>query len=152
MYRDERRVDRFIGELKRAVMMRQRLPCAAIGQRLYRVGRVQVLVPHEPARLIGADWEDRQPQRTMRLRDAAKMLAVAIAGIADDVDLARRRLHDKTRPQRLVAVEQSARRPVPGRHQRHRDATPELDALMPVERFGLYCVVGDTHGDVIAEW
>src|SRR5258705_6406662 len=37
MQRDRRRVDGFIGELKRAVVMRQRLLCAAIGQCLHGV-------------------------------------------------------------------------------------------------------------------
>src|SRR5882672_7413672 len=109
MQRDDRRVDRLVGELKGAVVMRQRLLRAAIGQRLHGVCRVHMLVSHEPARLIGADGKDRQPQWTMRLSDAAEMLALAVAGIADDVDLAWRRLQHKARPQRLVAVEQSAR-------------------------------------------
>ena len=94
----ERRVDRFIGQLKRAVVMRQCLLGATIGQRFHGVGRIHVLIAHEPARLIGADRQDRQPQRTVRLPDVAEMLAVAVAGIADDVDLARRRLQHKTCP------------------------------------------------------
>ena len=60
-------------------MMRQRLLRAAIGQSLHRIGRVHVLVPHEPARLIGADRQDRQSKRTVGLRDAAEMRAVAVA-------------------------------------------------------------------------
>ena len=132
-------------------MMRQRLLRAAIGQRLHRVRRVHVLVAHEPARLIGADRQDRQPQRAMGFGDASKMLAVAVAGIADDVEFADRRLQHKTRPQRLVAVEQPARRPVPRRHQRHRNAVAEFDAILPVERFGFDRRVRIAHGDVVAE-
>src|ERR1700676_5770815 len=87
----------------------------------------------------------------MRLRDTAKMLAVAIAGIADDVDLARGSLQYKTRPQRLVAIEQPPRRPVPRRHQSHRDAVAKFHALMPVERLGADRLIGTAHGDIVAE-
>ena len=132
-------------------MMRQRLLGAAIGQRLDRIRRVHVLILHEPARFIGPNWEDRQPQWAMRLRHATEMLAVAIAGIADDVDLACWGLHDKTRPQRLVAVEQPARRPVPRRHQRHRDAVAKFHPVMPVERLGTDRFIGTAHGDIVAE-
>src|SRR5260370_8279613 len=117
--RNHRRVDCLVGQLKRAVMMRQRLPGAAIGQSLYRIRRIHVLILHEPARLIGADWEDRQPQRTMRVRHATEMPAVAIAGIADDVDFACGSLEDKTRPQRLVAIYQPPPPPVPRPPHRH---------------------------------
>src|ERR1700730_2519315 len=150
--RHHRCVDRFIGQWIGAVMMRERLRRAAIGQRFYRVRRVHVLILHEPARLIGTDRQDCEPQWTMRLRDTAKMLAVAIAGIADDVELACGSLQHKTRPQRLVAVEQAARRPMPCRHQRHRDATAEFDAVAPVERLGTDRLVSVAHGDVVAEW
>ena len=87
----------------------------------------------------------------MRLCNAAEMLALAVPGIADDVDLAGRRLQHKTRPQRLVAIEQSARRPVPRRHQRYRDAVAQFDAVMPVERLGANGVVGAAHGGIVAE-
>ena len=132
-------------------MMRQRLLGAAIGQRLRGIRRIHVLVLHEPARLIGPDGEDRQPQRAVFLGHAPKMLALAVAGIADDVDFARRRLQHKTRPQRLVAIEQSACRPVPRRDQRHRDAVAELDASLPVKAFGFDRRIRVAHGDVIAE-
>src|SRR5438132_5690589 len=84
--RGYRRVDSFVGELEGAVMMREGLDRAAIGQRLYGVVRVHMLVLHEPARLVGADRQDRRAQRAMGLRDTTKMRAVAVAGIADDVD------------------------------------------------------------------
>ena len=132
-------------------MMRQCLRRAAIGERLHRVFRIHVLVAHEPARLIGADRQDREPQRSVCFGDAAEMASVAITGIADDVEFAGRRLQHKTRPQRLVAVEQPARRPVPRRHQRHRDAIAELDAILPVKAFGFDRVVRIAHDEVIAE-
>src|SRR5258708_10863639 len=114
--------------------MRQRLRRAAIGECFYRVRRVHVLVAHEPARLIGADRQYREPQWTVGLGDTPKMLALPIAGLADDVDLACGRLQHKACPQRLVAVEQSARRPLPGRHQRYRESASKIDAITPGER------------------
>ncbi len=132
-------------------MMRQRQLGAAIGQRLHRVRRIHVLILHEPARLIGADRQYRQPQRPVLFGDAAKMLAFAVAGIADDVEFAGRRLQHETRPQRLVAVGQSARRPVSRRHQRHRHAVAEFDAILPVERLGFDGGVRVAHGDIVAE-
>ena len=78
--------------------MRKRLLGPAIGQRLHGIGRIHVLIAHEPARLIGADGQDRQAKRAVRLRDVTEMLAVSIAGIANYVDFARRRLQHKTRP------------------------------------------------------
>ncbi len=73
--RGRRRVNRFIRQLERAVMMGQRLLRAAIAERFDRVGWVHVLIAHEPARLIGPDRQDREPQRAVRVGDAAKMLA-----------------------------------------------------------------------------
>ena len=43
--RDHRRVDRFVGQLKRAVMMRQRLLRAAVAQRLHGILRIQCAGP-----------------------------------------------------------------------------------------------------------
>ena len=98
MQPSDRRVDGFVGQLKRAVMMGERLLGAAVGQRHDGIGWVHVLIAHEPARLIGADGQDRQAKRAVRLRDVTEMLAVSIAGIANYVDFARRRLQHKTRP------------------------------------------------------
>jgi len=48
--RGERSIDRFIGQLERAVMVGERNLCAAIDQCLHRLGRIHVLVAHEPTR------------------------------------------------------------------------------------------------------
>src|SRR6202161_1406717 len=56
--REKRRLDRFIGELERAVMVRERKLGAAIARGLHRLRRIHVLLAHEPARLIGADRQD----------------------------------------------------------------------------------------------
>ena len=61
------------------------------------VGRVHVLRLHEPARLVGADRQEREPRRRRSARATArKMRAVAVAGVADMVDRAGgRRQHDR---------------------------------------------------------
>ncbi len=48
---------------KHAVMVRERERRTAIGERFHCVFRIHVLVAHEPARLIGADGEDRRAQQ-----------------------------------------------------------------------------------------
>ena len=63
--RDERRIDRFVGELEGAVMVGERQLGAAVDKRPDRLGRVHVLVLHEPTRLIGADRQDGEPERPM---------------------------------------------------------------------------------------
>ena len=62
----------------------------------------------------------------------AEVRAVAVAGIGNVIDAARRRLDDEGRPQCLVAVEQMARRPVPHRRERDRNARSKLDAIAPI--------------------
>src|SRR5258708_14030124 len=49
--RNHWRVDRLVGQLKRAVMIRQRLPSAAIGHRLDRVRLLHVTILHDTSRL-----------------------------------------------------------------------------------------------------
>ena len=73
------RVDRLIGELERAVVMAERELGAAITESLHGFGRVHVLVAHEPARLVGADRQDREPERAVAVARGAEMVAVAVA-------------------------------------------------------------------------
>ncbi len=68
--RDKRRIDRFVGELERAVMVSERELGAAIDERLHRLGRVHVLIAHEPARLVGADRQDGELERPVALARA----------------------------------------------------------------------------------
>ena len=78
-----RRVDRLVGELERPVMMRERKVRAAVLQRLHRLLRIHVLVAHEPARLVGADRQDGEPERAVFFARGTEMMAVAETGIAD---------------------------------------------------------------------
>src|SRR5438445_11646643 len=63
---------------------------------------------------------------------ADEMGAFAVARIGNVIDAARWRLNDEGRPQRLIAVKQMARRPVPHRSTRDRNARPKLDAIPPI--------------------
>src|SRR6202023_1652646 len=84
--REERRIDRLVGELERAVMVRERQLRAAIAIGLHRLRRIHVLVAHEPARLVGADRQDGELERPVALAGAPKHAAGAVAGIGDHVD------------------------------------------------------------------
>ena len=61
------------------------------------------------------------------------------------------RLDHERGPQRLVAVDQPARRPVPRRHQRDGDVSAELDPLVPVIGLGADRRVVSLHDGVVAE-
>src|SRR6266849_9937311 len=52
---DERGIERLVGQLEGAVMVAEPNLGAAIDQCLHRLGRIHVLVAHEPARLVGSD-------------------------------------------------------------------------------------------------
>src|ERR1700722_6977451 len=91
--RKKRRIDRLVGELKRAVVMAERALGAAIDERLYRLRRVHVLVGHEPARLVCADRQKCELERAVALSCIAEMPAFAVAGIADEINAAGGRFH-----------------------------------------------------------
>ena len=91
-----------------------------------------MLIAHEPARRIGADRENCQAERTIKLARFAEMVAVAIAAVGDMQNAAGRRLNHEAGPERLVAIEQAARRPMPHWHHRHRDIAAQGHAHVPV--------------------
>jgi len=65
--REARRIDCFVGELERAVVVRKRNLRPAVDESLHRLGRVHVLVAHEPARFIGPDRQDCELKRSVAL-------------------------------------------------------------------------------------
>src|SRR5262249_10100824 len=71
--RERWRVDRLVGEGKRSVMVRERKLRSAVAERLDGLVGIHVLIAHEPARLIGANGEDREPDRAVLLLGAAEM-------------------------------------------------------------------------------
>ena len=109
-----------------------------------------MLVAHEPARLVGADRQDGELERSVALAGAAKQPAVAVAGIGDDIDSSDWRVDHERRPQRHVAIRQVARRPMACRNQRHRRGA-EIDAVIPIESFGRDRGIMIAHDRVIAE-
>jgi hypothetical protein len=59
------------------LVMGERSLRSAIDERLHRLGRVHVLIAHEPARLVGADRENGEPERPVTLARAVEVFAVA---------------------------------------------------------------------------
>src|SRR4029450_13114427 len=76
-----------------------------------RLLRIDVVMLHEVARLVGADRNHREAEWPMpgRLADPA---AVAEAGVAGEIDLAARQGDGDAGPQRTVAVGAPARSPM----------------------------------------
>ena len=46
--------------------------CAAIDERLHRLSRIHVLIAHEPARLVGPDWQNGEPEGSVVLASPRK--------------------------------------------------------------------------------
>src|SRR5947208_173030 len=132
MERALRRIDRLIGELERAVVMTERELGAASLKRPNRLRRIHVLVAHEPARLVGTDRKYGEAERAIAVARGAEMVAVAPTRIRHVVDAPGRCLDDERGPQRLVAIGEPARGPVPRRYQRDGDICPQFDVLVPV--------------------
>ncbi len=100
--------------------------------RLHRFRRIHVDVFHEPARLVGADREQREVDRPQASADLAEMRSVS--GIAGEEDSASGDRDDEASPQRAIAVERAARREVLRRRQRYRERRGGR-GLPPVEFF-----------------
>jgi hypothetical protein len=96
--RNERLIDRFVGQLERAVMVGERSLGAAINQCLHRLCRIHVIVVHEPTWLVGPDRQNGEPERSVSLARAAEISAVAIAGVSDEIDASTRRFDHERRP------------------------------------------------------
>src|SRR5215475_11989771 len=84
-------IERLVGQLEGAVMVAEPYLRAAIDQRLHRLGRVHVLVAHEPARFVGSDRQNSQSKRSVALARAAEMPAVTVARVCHEIDTSARR-------------------------------------------------------------
>jgi hypothetical protein len=73
------RVDRVVCQGEGAMVMRERELGSAVAERLHRLGGIHVLITHEPARLIGADRQDRQPERAVPFPRVAEVASFSIA-------------------------------------------------------------------------
>ena len=132
-------------------MVSERKLCAAIDKRLHRLGRIHMLVAHEPARLVGPDRQNGELEWPVAIARAAEMPAVAVAGIGDEIDSPGRSLNHERRPQRHVAVGQATRRPMERGNQRRRNSGADINPLMPIVGFGRDCGIMILHDCVIAE-
>ena len=94
--RSQRLVDALGGQLERAEMHADALGGAEIQVRLHRLCRIHVNGLHEPARLVGADREKGQIDRTEPLPDIAKERR--IRRVAGEIISARRAAPARIRP------------------------------------------------------
>ena len=98
----DHRVLRFVRERKGVEVYRQTPPRLQHAVRLDRFGWVDGHRPHEPARQVGADGQNRQARRTETAADLREVRTEA--GIACEVDDPSGSPQHETRPQRGVAV------------------------------------------------
>jgi len=129
----------------------ERLRRAAVLQRLHGFVGVHVAVAHEPARLVGADRQQRQRQARMALAHALEGGAVAKAAVADAVELLGARLQNEACPQRVAAIRGSASRPVLAGLDVHGHATAEVDGGIPVHGLRRQSRHGRLQDGVVAE-
>lgn len=81
-----------------------------VGVDLACLARVNMLVPHEPPRLVGSNWNEVQRDRAVAL---AKVLEdTAISGVATVEEAIAGSLHDERRPKCAVHVKEVASAPV----------------------------------------
>jgi hypothetical protein len=124
---------------------------AAIDESLHRLGGIDVLVAHEPARLVGPDRQNGELELPVTLSRAPKMAAVAVGGIRDAIDAPAGCLDHERRPERHIVVGQIARRPMPRRNERHRDPRADRHALVPVVGLGRDGGIRIAHDGVVAK-
>src|SRR6266705_1930994 len=60
---EERRIDRFIGQLERAVMVSEGSFCTTIDPCLHCLGWVHVVIAHKPTRLVRTDRQNSELKR-----------------------------------------------------------------------------------------
>ena len=98
----------------------------------HRLLGIGVLRGHEPARSIGTDRDQRDVGRAMAFAHRAEDRAVAIAGVAREIDRARRGLQHEAAPQRHAAIARAARRPMVRRDDSDLRMARERDRVAPV--------------------
>src|ERR1700722_19086136 len=91
---------------------------------------IHMLITHEPARLVGANWQQSQIHAAEARVDVSEVLPVA--SVTREVTLPSVRAHDKSAPKTAVAVSRTACRPVLRRCHDH-FRLRNLRALPPVE-------------------
>jgi len=79
------------------------------------------------------------------------MPTLPVAGIADEIDAARRRFDHERGPQRHAAVGQITRRPTTRRSERDGYALIDRDPIVPIVRFGRHRRIMIAHDGVVAQ-
>src|SRR5690606_10792487 len=67
-------IARLVGELERAPVDADRVACADVAMNLHRLGRIDMIVGHEPARLVGADGDQRKVEAPETATDFDEIL------------------------------------------------------------------------------
>ena len=123
-----RLVERFVGEREGAPVDADRASGGEVEMDLHRLGRVDVLLLHEPARLVGADRQQRQVEAAVRRSLAAGEAradigeVLRVAGVAGEEGLEVGREHGVAAPERLHPVGERASGPMLRRHEHDLDA------------------------------
>jgi hypothetical protein len=140
-----------VRETERTPVMTDRLPRTAQAEGFDGLGRVHVLVFHEPARRVGPDGQQRQPQPRMRPGHLAEGVAGAEGRVAHEVNASIRRLDHERRPQCVPPVIEPARRPVVRPVEMNDDARIQANTVTPVAALDGNGVVGAADDGIVAE-
>ena len=103
-------VDALVGELEAAEMCRDAEPGAEIQMGANGLVRVHVLLLHEPARLVGADRQQRHVHDSATTADLRELRAVP--RVAGEIHGSIGRFDHEPAPQRPIAIRQSTARPM----------------------------------------
>ena len=133
-------------------MKAERLPCPAVLHDPHRLCGIDVLVLHKPAWRVSPDRQHGDIDHWMSLGDLEENSAVAVAGVAGDIDDADRGCDHVAAPKRHTPVGYAARRPVVGRVQPDRDASADIDLVAPVMSLDHNLGPGARDHRVVAEW
>ncbi len=79
-------------------MVAERELGAAVDERLHQLDGIHMLIAHEPARLVGTDRQNGEPERSVALARIAEMAAVTVAGVGYEIDAAAWRLDHERGP------------------------------------------------------
>ena len=130
--RAERLVQTFSRELEGAKVHPDAHRDLEIDVRLHRLGRIHVNRLHEPARLVGANWQECQIDCAERAANLVK--ETSVARVACEVDPAISGREQESAPQGAIAIERAAggemlRRRQRDGHWRLRAGLPPIEFL-----------------------
>ena len=68
---------------------------AAIDECLHRLGGIHMLIMHEPVRLVGADRQNGELQRSVALTHFPEIATIPIGRVTDEIDAPAWRFDDE---------------------------------------------------------